>query len=43
MIYKTNDTIQSDSKIINDPVSNIHLLTDEEEPDLEKLGPIYQF
>jgi hypothetical protein len=40
MTTKLKHTTKSDSKIINDPVSNIHLLTDEEEPDLEKLGPI---
>jgi hypothetical protein len=43
MTYKTLETTPYKVilKIINDPVSNIHLLTDEKEPDLEKLGPIW--
>lgn len=28
-------------KLVNDPVSNLHLLTDEENPDFEKLGAIW--
>lgn len=43
MIYKTLETTPYKVvlKITNDPVSNLHLLTDEENPDLEKLGEIW--
>lgn len=43
MTYKTLETTPYKVilKIINDPVSNIHLLTDEENPDFEKLGKIW--
>lgn len=43
MIYKTLETCPYKVvlKIVNDPVSNLHLLTDEENPDFEKLGPIW--
>lgn len=43
MTYKTLETTPYKVilKIVNDPVSNIHLLTDEEEPDFEKLGGIW--
>ena len=43
MTYKTLETTPYKVilKIINDPVSNLHLLTDDENPDLEKLGGIW--
>lgn len=43
MTYKTLETTPYKVilKIVNDPVSNLHLLTDEEEPDFEKLGGIW--
>ena len=43
MIYKTLETTPYKLilKIVNDPVSNLHLLTDEENPDTEKLGEIW--
>lgn len=43
MTYKTLETTPYKVvlKIINDPVSNLHLLTDEDNPDLEKLGEIW--
>lgn len=43
MTYKTLETTPYKVilKIINDPVSNLHLLTDDEHPDLEKLGGIW--
>lgn len=43
MTYKTLETTPYKVvlKIINDPVSNLHLLTDEENPDFEKLGEIW--
>lgn len=43
MIYKTLETTPYKVvlKITNDPVSNLHLLTDDENPDLEKLGAIW--
>ena len=42
MIYKTLETTPYKVilKIVNDPASNLHLLTDEENPDTEKLGEI---
>lgn len=43
MIYKTLETTPYKVilKIVNDPASNLHLLTDEENPDTEKLGEIW--
>jgi hypothetical protein len=43
MTYKTLETTPYKVmlKIINDPVSNLHLLTDDEAPDFEKLGGIW--
>lgn len=43
MTYKTLETTPYKVvlKIVNDPVSNLHLLTDEETPDYEKLGVIW--
>jgi hypothetical protein len=43
MTYKTLETTPYKVilKIVNDPVSNLHLLTDEKEPDFEKLGGIW--
>ena len=43
MIYKTLETTPYKVilKIVNDPASNLHLLTDEESPDTEKLGEIW--
>lgn len=43
MTYKTLETTPYKVilKIINDPVSNLHLLTDDETPDYEKLGGIW--
>ena len=43
MTYKTLETTPYKVilKIANDPVSNLHLLTDEENPDMEKLGAIW--
>lgn len=43
MTYKTLETTPYKVilKIVNDPVSNLHLLTDEENPDFEKLGAIW--
>ena len=43
MTYKTLETTPYKVvlKIINDPVSNLYLLTDEESPDFEKLGGIW--
>lgn len=43
MTYKTLETTPYKVilKITNDPVSNLHLLTDDENPDLEKLGGIW--
>ena len=43
MTYKTLETTPYKVilKITNDPVSNLHLLTDDEHPDLEKLGGIW--
>lgn len=43
MTYKTLETTPYKVilKIVNDPVSNLHLLTDEEETDFEKLGGIW--
>ncbi|GIZ08378.1 hypothetical protein [Flavobacterium sp. UMI-01] len=43
MTYKTLETTPYKVvlKIVNDPVSNLHLLTDEENPDFEKLGEIW--
>lgn len=43
MIYKTLETCPYKVviKILNNPAANLHLLTDEEEPDLEKLGPVW--
>lgn len=44
MTYKTLETCPYKVvlKIINDPLSNLHLLTDDERPDYEKLGEIWQ-
>lgn len=43
MIYKTLETTPYKVvlKIVNDPISNLHLLTDDENPDFEKLGEIW--
>jgi hypothetical protein len=43
MTYKTLETTPYKVilKIVNDPISNLHLLTDEEDPDFEKLGGIW--
>lgn len=43
MTYKTLETTPYKVvlKITNDPVSNLHLLTDDENPDMEKLGEIW--
>jgi hypothetical protein len=43
MTYKTLETTPYKVmlKIINDPVSNLHLLTNDEAPDFEKLGGIW--
>lgn len=43
MTYKTLETTPYKVvlKITNDPVSNLHLLTDDEHPDMEKLGKIW--
>lgn len=43
MTYKTLETVPYKVvlKIANDPVSNLHLLTDDENPDMEKLGAIW--
>lgn len=43
MTYRTLETTPYKIvlKIVNDPVSNLHLLTDEENPDIEKLGLIW--
>jgi len=43
MTYKTLETTPYKVilKIVNDPVSNLHLLTDDENPDMEKLGGIW--
>jgi hypothetical protein len=44
MTYKTLETTPYKVvlKIVNDPVSNLHLLTDEEAPNYEKLGEIWK-
>ena len=43
MTYKTLETVPYKVvlKIANDPVSNLNLLTDDENPDMEKLGAIW--
>lgn len=43
MIYKTLETCPYKvvMKMVNDPVENLHLLTDDEEPDFEKLATIW--